>query len=83
MLLGLDKRNKKPITSFGPDTSFKKSHNLLQPMISGLKFLLGIYALEAKHIKAGEPPLVGCPRLLIQYIRSYPPYLQAVPPTAT
>ena len=24
--------------------------------------------------KAGWPPLVGCPRLLIQYIRSYPPY---------
>jgi hypothetical protein len=28
--------------------------------------------------QAGEPPLVGCPRLLIQYIRSYPPYLEAV-----
>jgi len=28
--------------------------------------------------KAGNPPLVGCPRLLIQYIRSYPPYLEAV-----
>jgi hypothetical protein len=27
---------------------------------------------------AGGPPLVGCPRLLIQYIRSYPPYLEAV-----
>ena len=24
--------------------------------------------------QAGRPPLVGCPRLLIQYIRSYPPY---------
>ena len=23
---------------------------------------------------AGGPPLVGCPRLLIQFIRSYPPY---------
>jgi hypothetical protein len=23
--------------------------------------------------QAGEPPRVGCPRLLIQYIRSYPP----------
>jgi hypothetical protein len=28
--------------------------------------------------QAGGPPLVGCPRLLIQYIRSYPPYLEAV-----
>jgi hypothetical protein len=27
--------------------------------------------------QAGRPPLVGCPRLLIQYIRSYPPYLEA------
>jgi hypothetical protein len=26
----------------------------------------------------GGPPLVGCPRLLIQYIRSYPPYLEGV-----
>jgi len=24
--------------------------------------------------KLGGPPLVGCPRLLIQYIRTYPPY---------
>ena len=29
--------------------------------------------------KAGEPPLGGCPRLLIQYIRSYPPYLWPFP----
>jgi hypothetical protein len=28
--------------------------------------------------QAGGPPLVGCPRLLIQYIRSYPPYLEGV-----
>jgi hypothetical protein len=28
---------------------------------------------------AGGPPVVGCPRLLIQYICSYPPYLEAVP----
>jgi hypothetical protein len=28
---------------------------------------------------ARGPPLVGCSRLLIQYIRSYPPYLEAVP----
>jgi hypothetical protein len=27
---------------------------------------------------AGGPPLVGCPRLLIQYIRSYPPYLEGI-----
>jgi hypothetical protein len=28
--------------------------------------------------QAGEPSPVGCPRLLIQFIRSYPPYLEAV-----
>jgi hypothetical protein len=28
--------------------------------------------------QAGEPTPVGCPRLLIHYIRSYPPYLEAV-----
>jgi hypothetical protein len=28
--------------------------------------------------QAGGPPPVVCPRLLIQYIRSYPPYLEAV-----
>jgi hypothetical protein len=27
---------------------------------------------------AGGPPLVGCPRQLIQYIPRYPPYLEAV-----
>jgi abortive infection bacteriophage resistance protein len=28
--------------------------------------------------QAGGPPPVGSPQLLIQYIRSYPPYLKAV-----
>jgi hypothetical protein len=28
--------------------------------------------------QAGGPPVVGCPRLRIQYIRSYPPCLEAV-----
>ena len=30
--------------------------------------------------QAGESLLIGCPRLLIQQIRSYPPYLEAVSP---
>jgi hypothetical protein len=37
--------------------------------------------------QAGGPPLVGCPRLLIQYIRSYPPdwrpFLHPQPEDAT
>jgi hypothetical protein len=28
--------------------------------------------------QAGEPPLVGCPRLLTQYIRSFPPFMSSV-----
>jgi hypothetical protein len=35
-----------------------------------------------KHLSGG-PPLVGCPPLFIQYIRSYPLYPEAVPPSAT
>jgi len=35
------------------------------------------------NTQAGGLPLVGCPLLAIQYIRSYPPYLEAVPPSAT
>jgi hypothetical protein len=35
------------------------------------------------NTQAGGQPLVGCPRLLNQYIRSYAPYLQAVSPSAT
>jgi hypothetical protein len=27
--------------------------------------------------QAGGPPTVGCPQLLNQHIRSYPPYLEA------
>jgi hypothetical protein len=30
------------------------------------------------NLQAEGPPLIGSLRLLIQYIRSYPPYLEAV-----
>jgi hypothetical protein len=33
--------------------------------------------------QGGGPPLVGCPRLRIQYIRSYPLYLETVSPSTT
>ena len=42
----------------------------------------GVFSTTANP-QAGGPPLIGCLRLLIQYIRSYPPYLEAVPPSAT
>jgi hypothetical protein len=41
-----------------------------------------VFSTSPKH-QAGGPPFVGCTRLLIQNIRSYPPYLEAVPPSAT
>ena len=37
-------------------------------------FLEGGVVSTAPNPQAGEPPLVGRPRLLIQFIRSYPPY---------
>jgi hypothetical protein len=37
-----------------------------------------VVSLTPNHQAVG-PPFFGCPRLLIQYIRSYPPYLEAVP----
>jgi hypothetical protein len=35
---------------------------------------------SSANCQAGRPPLVGCPWLIIQYIFSYPPYLQSVSP---
>ena len=37
-------------------------------------FLQGGVVSSSPNPQAGGPPLVGCPRLLIQLIRSYPPY---------
>jgi hypothetical protein len=40
-------------------------------------FRWGVVSLTPKP-QAGGPPFIGCPRLLIQYIRSYHPYLEGV-----
>ena len=37
-------------------------------------FLWGGVVSTSPNPQAGGPPLVGCPRLLIHYIRIYPPY---------
>jgi hypothetical protein len=45
------------------------------------KFFVIAYILRRGVVcqpQAGGSPLVGCPRLFIQYIRSYSPYLEAV-----
>jgi hypothetical protein len=39
---------------------------------------MAVVATLTLNPQFGRPPLVGCPRLLIQYIRSNPPYLEAV-----
>ena len=39
-----------------------------------INVLQGGVVSTSPNPQAGGPPLVGCPRLLIQFIRSYPPY---------
>ncbi|KAJ4436550.1 hypothetical protein ANN_16582 [Periplaneta americana] len=56
--------------------SFLRRRNDLQ----GLVFRAAISeevstSIPSPNPQAGGPPLIGCPRLLIQYIRSYPPLL--------
>jgi hypothetical protein len=47
---------------------------------TSLSLWRGVGSPTTNH-QAGEPPTVGCPRLLIQYIRSYHPNLEAVSST--
>ena len=44
--------------------------------------LQGGVVSTSPNSQAGGPPLVGCPRLLIQFIRSYPPYRRPHPEEA-
>jgi hypothetical protein len=46
-------------------------------VISHDKFFYG-ELLPTPNPQTGGPPPVGCPRLLIEYILSYPPYLEGV-----
>jgi len=39
-----------------------------------VRFLRWGFVSTSPNLQAGGQPLVGCPRLPIQYIRSYPPY---------
>jgi len=43
-------------------------------MFRNVSVLQGGVVSTSPNPQAGGPPLVGCPRLLIQFIRSYPPY---------
>jgi hypothetical protein len=48
-----------------------------------IKFLRWRVVSTSPNPQAGRPPLVGCLRMLIQYICGYPSYLEAVLPSAT
>jgi hypothetical protein len=39
------------------------------------------WKLTVAHAQAWRPPIVGCPQMLIPYIRSYPPYLEVISST--
>jgi hypothetical protein len=58
---------------------------LFRNMINFLRW--GVFSISHQQplppFPAGGPPLVGCQRLLVQYIRSYLPQMEAVSPTAT
>ena len=43
-------------------------------MFLNMDVLQGGVVRTSPNLQAGGPPLVGCPRLLIQFIGSYPPY---------
>jgi hypothetical protein len=43
-------------------------------VILNIRVLRGGVVSTSPNPQAGGPPLVGCPRLLIQFIHSYPPY---------
>ena len=43
-------------------------------MSLNINVLQGRVVSTSPNTQARGPPLVGCPRLLIQFIRSYPPY---------
>jgi hypothetical protein len=53
--------------------SFPEEASCLQVFLN-MNVLQGGIVSTSPNPQAGGPPLVGCPRLLIQFIRSYPPY---------
>ena len=46
-------------------------------MFLNISVLQGRVVSTSPNPQAGGPPLFGCPQLLIQFIRSYPPYRRA------
>ena len=52
----------------------QSKHPAFECFLTAFFFLQGGVVSNSPNPQAGGPPLVGCPRLLIQFIRSYPPY---------
>jgi hypothetical protein len=78
-----------PTYKYGPDVKCmvnKPLPHYLEPLIprscatfrNKLFFLRWGAVSPLPKPQAGGSPLVGCPRPLIRYIRSYPPYLEAI-----
>jgi hypothetical protein len=63
-----------PVTSF----LFGRVPRLRVRFRNKLIFLRWEVVSPTPNFQTGGPSLVGCPRLLIQYICSYPPYLEGV-----
>jgi hypothetical protein len=60
--------------SLPPDCFVSRGSNAPCEYFLTWGFWRGGVVSSSPNPQAGGPPLVGCPRLLIQYIRSYPPY---------
>jgi len=51
--------------------------------LQSVTFLRRRIVVTSPNNRPGGPPLIGCPRLLIHYIRSYPSHIETVPPART
>jgi hypothetical protein len=61
------------VSSLPPDC-FVSRGSISTWVFLNIRFLRRGVVSTSPNSQAGGPPLVGCPRLLIQFIHSYPPY---------
>ena len=62
----------------GLPSSFVSRASIPHWMFLNKIFLQGRFVRTSPNPQVGVPPLVSCPRLLIQFIRSYPPYRRPI-----